>query len=174
MKIFQSWIPFWISSNYGYEQTTMIRLSFGIVTLVVIAIQLGFEKCSMLILWYANRIENLIDLQQIGRNRFETDQVCLLVNNFKNEYHSDRYLGKSREWVFDRDQWTARTSFLIFKAQSSVCLDAPLHGFHCWCIDCKCLGKIKNWQNGETNFSSLIHTTQKDFQIDSRALIGWD
>ena len=48
MKIFQSWIPFWISSNYGYEQTTMIRLSFGIVTLVVIAIQLGFEKCSML------------------------------------------------------------------------------------------------------------------------------
>merc|ERR1711990_24616 len=34
-----SWIPFWISSHFGYEQTTMIRLSFGIVTLVVIAIQ---------------------------------------------------------------------------------------------------------------------------------------
>ena len=114
------------------------------------------------------------DLQQIERNCFETDQVCLLVNNFKNEYHSDRYLGKSREWVFGRDQWTARTSFLIFEAQSSVCLDALLHDFHCWCIDCKCLGKIKNWQNGETDFSSLIHTTQKDFQIDSRALIGWD
>ena len=59
LKIFQSWIPFWISSNFGYEQTTMIRLSFGIVTLVVIAIQLGFEKCSMLVLWFAIRIENL-------------------------------------------------------------------------------------------------------------------
>merc|ERR1712062_953312 len=34
-----SWIPFWISSHFGYEQTTMIRLRFGIVTLVVIAIQ---------------------------------------------------------------------------------------------------------------------------------------
>ena len=152
----------------------MIRLSFGIVTLVVIAIQLGFEKCSMLALWFAIRIENLIDLQQIGRNRFETDQVCLLVNNFKNEYHSDRYLGKSREWVLGRDQWTTRTSLLIFEAQSSVCLDALLHGFHCWCIDCKCLGKIENWQNGETDLSNLIHTTQEDFQIDSRALIGWD
>ena len=43
-KISLSWIPFWISSNFGYEQTTMIRLSFGIVTLIVIAIQLGFRK----------------------------------------------------------------------------------------------------------------------------------
>ena len=97
-----------------YEQTTMIRLSFGMVTLVVIAIQLGFKKCSMFTFWFAIRIENLIVLQQIGPNRFETDQVCLLVNNFKNEYYSDQYLGKSREWVFDRDQWTAWNCVLIF------------------------------------------------------------